>query len=95
MKRLFIMLFSSLVLITCASAPVSAAETRVGNAFGNATVECDVNTDGRLDIRDLVRMKKYASGMPVTVNLNVTGVRGDSIANAVAVIKKQLLGVKQ
>lgn len=96
MKKFFIMLFTALLLIMGAYMPISAeSENRVSDVFGKNTVECDVNTDGKFDIRDLIRIKKYAAGMPVTVNLNVTGVRGDSIANAVAGIKKQLLGVEK
>lgn len=96
MKKLFIMLFTALLLTVGAYMPVSAENgNRVSDVFGKDTVECDVNTDGKFDIRDLIRMKKYAAGMPVTANLNVTGVRSDSLANAVAVIKKQLLGAEK
>ena len=46
------------------------ATVEVPDVFGDNYVEFDANVDGYFNIRDLVRIKKYISGMPVIVNMN-------------------------
>lgn len=94
MKKTVICLMAVIVFTLSVHLPATAyGENRVEDVFGKDTTECDVNIDGTFDIRDFIRFKKYAAGMNVSVNLNVTGTQGDSVANVIVVLKKQLLGV--
>ncbi len=52
------------------SSILAYATVEVPDVFGDNYVEFDANVDGYFNIRDLVRIKKYISGMPVIVNMN-------------------------
>lgn len=94
MKKILAFLGAVLIFICSVGLNVSAyGENRISDVFGNATAQCDVNIDGSFDIRDLIRFKKYIAGMDVAINLNITGIQGDSAANAMIILKKQLLEV--
>ncbi len=87
MRKIIVFLLTVSVLCTSVS-----AEIRVPDIFGNAYVEFDINADGAFDIRDLVRLKKYSAGIPVTVNLNFANGESGS-AELLVSMRKELLKV--
>ena len=87
MRKIIVFLLTVSVLCTSVS-----AEIRVPDIFGNAYVEFDINADGAFDIRDLVRLKKYSAGIPVTVNLNFANGASGS-AELLVSMRKELLKV--
>ena len=87
MRKIIVFLLTVSVLCTSVS-----AEIRVPDIFGNAYVEFDINDDGAFDIRDLVRLKKYNAGIPVTVNLNFANGESGS-AELLVSMRKELLKV--
>ena len=91
MKKIIAFIAIALIAVMCGISV--SGETVVSDVFGADTVLYDVNIDGELDILDLIRLKRYAAGEKVQVNLNITGKSGDTLSNALVEIKKELLGV--
>lgn len=85
MRKIIAFLFAVFVCSISVS-----AEVRVPDIFGNAYVEFDINADGAFDIRDLVRLKKYSAGIPVTANLNFSNGENGS-AGLLVSMRKELL----
>lgn len=46
-------------------------DNRLKNPFTAEKSVLDINLDGTVDIRDLIRLKKYAAGINVTTNLSI------------------------
>lgn len=91
MKKITAFIAIALIAVMCGISV--SGETVVSDVFGADTVLYDVNIDGELDILDLIRLKRYAAGEKVRVNLNITGKSGDTLSSALVEIKKELLGV--
>lgn len=88
MKKI-ICILSVIILLFSYNMLVSAV-VDVPDVFGNEYVEYDINVDGYFDVCDLVRVKKYISGMPVIVNLNFTE-NSLSDAELLVLIRQELL----
>lgn len=79
----FFILFTAGTLSVC-------AVTETDDVFGNKYVEFDANMDGFFDIKDFIRVKKYFSGAPVILNINLTDLE-ISGAELLAVMERELL----
>lgn len=63
-------LFTAL-LLPLQTAAANYGDNVLTNPFSEERPMGDANLDGCFDIRDLIRLKKYASGMAVTVDLGI------------------------
>lgn len=68
--------FKAAVLFTALLIPLQTAAANYGDnvltdPFSEERPAGDVNLDGSFNIKDLIRLKKYASGMAVTVDLGI------------------------
>lgn len=91
-KKAFLIICSAFLLITAASAVCSAAVVPSGTGF---VVEGDANSDGKLNITDLIRCKKYLAGASSEINVAAVDfdLSGDVENNDMVSLRKLLMGI--
>lgn len=99
MKKIFVCLLTAVILCSAAAFSVSALEIRGGETVitddWGVFKAGDVNGDGRVDIRDLVRLKKYFVGSENTLVKTAADIENDKILNTddLAALRRLLLEI--
>ncbi len=82
-KKLIAMLFAVLFCLSATVVASAADNTVDGSIFDFKPLQGDVNADGYLNMRDMVRYKKYVVEYEgATVDEDVADMNGDSLYNA-------------
>ena len=70
-KKRIAALLCVLSLASCSLSAAAYGDNKMQNPFKSEKSALDINLDGAEDIRDLLRLKKYAAGINVTANLSI------------------------
>lgn len=93
--RLTVFLLTFAILFTNVSFASQSPEYKLSALTGNTDIAGDVNNDEYVDLKDIVRLKKYMASNEVAINRDMSDVDcdGEIISNDLARIRKFLLGI--